>query len=119
MSLLSCVDSEILRYGSQVTIISGEEQVQTRAFVEPLRYRNKIYIGGEYRPLGVAIREKYLYIGRSAYRLQENRSVVEAHGERYLVKRSETFFIRDLPVYEWAIMVPYGAEREDDYDADS
>ena len=46
MSLMSCVDSEILRYGSQVTIISGEERVQTRAFVEPLRYRNKIYIGG-------------------------------------------------------------------------
>jgi len=118
MSLLSCVDSEILRYGSQVTIISGGEQVQTRAFVEPLRYRNKIYIGGEYRPLGVAIREKYLYIGRPAYPLRENHSVVEAHGERYLVKRSETFFVRDMPVYEWAIMVPYGAEREDDYDAD-
>ncbi len=118
MSLLNCVDREIGRFGSQVTICQGGQRIPARAFVEPLRYRNKIYIGGEYRPLGVAIREKYLYIGRPAYRLHENRSVIEAHGERYLVKRSETFFVRDLPVYEWAIMVPYGAEREDDYDAD-
>ena len=118
MSLITAVSDSISRLGGEVSITADDHSVSARAIVEPLRYRNKIYIGGEYRPLGVAIREKYLYIGRPAYRLHENRSVIEAHGERYLVKRSETFFVRDLPVYEWAIMVPYGAEREDDYDAD-
>ena len=118
MSMMNAVISSISKYGGDVTVSQGNTSVRGKGIVEPLRYRNKIYIGGEYRPLGVAIREKYLYIGRPAYRLHENRSVIEAHGERYLVKRSETFFVRDLPVYEWAIMVPYGAEREDDYDAD-
>lgn len=119
MSLMSCVDSEILRYGSQVTIISGEERVQTRAFVEPLRYRNKIYIGGEYHQLGFLRREKYLYVGKSIHKLIENESVIEMKGDKYIVKRCETFYVKDTPVYEWAILVPFGEELEDDYDADT
>ena len=60
MSLLNCVDGEIGRYGSAVTICQDGRRVEARAFVEPLRYRNKIYIGGECRPLGALRREKYL-----------------------------------------------------------
>lgn len=118
MSLLNCVDREIGRFGSGVTIRQGGLCVSTRAFVEPLRYRNKIYIGGEYRPLGFSRREKYLYVGKSEHRLVENESVIESQGGKYIVKRCETYFVQDRPVYVWAIMVPFGARREDDYDSD-
>ncbi len=119
MSLFSCVDKEIGRYGSQVTINQGGSEINTRAFLEPLRYRNKIYIGGEYRKLGFLKREKYLYVGKSDHRLVENESVIETHGNKYIVKRCETYFVKDTPVYEWAILVPYGEEREDEYDSDT
>lgn len=116
MSLLGCVDREIGRYGSRVTIRQNGEEISTRAFVEPLRYRNKIYIGGEYRTLGMLRREKYLYIGKPAHRLTENSSVIESQGVQYIVKRCETYYVRDTPVYEWAILTPCGEEREDEYD---
>ena len=119
MSLFSCVDKEIGRYGSQVTINQGGSEINTRAFLEPLRYRNKISIGGEYRKLGFLKREKYLYVGKSDHRLVENESVIETHGNKYIVKRCETYFVKDTPVYEWAILVPYGEEREDEYDSDT
>ena len=119
MSLLSCVDREIGRYGSSVTIDQGGDKISTKAFLEPLRYRNKIYIGGEYRTLGFLRREKYLYVGKSVHRLVENESVIETQGNKYIVKRCETYFVKDTPVYEWAILVPYGEEREDDYDTDT
>ena len=119
MSLLSCVDREIGRYGSSVTIDQGGDKISTKAFLEPLRYRNKIYIGGEYRTLGFLRREKYLYVGKSVHRLVENKSVIETQDNKYIVKRCETYFVRDTPVYEWAILVPYGEEREDDYDTDT
>ena len=119
MSLFSCVDKEIGRYGSQVTINQGGSEINTRAFLEPLRYRNKIYIGGEYRKLGFLKREKYLYGGKSDHRLVESESVIETHGNKYIVKRCETYFVKDTPVYEWAILVPYGEEREDEYDSDT
>ena len=102
-----------------MTINQGGSEINTRAFLEPLRYRNKIYIGGEYRKLGFLKREKYLYVGKSDHRLVENESVIETHGNKYIVKRCETYFVKDTPVYEWAILVPYGEEREDEYDSDT
>ena len=118
MSLFSCVDKEIGRYGSRVSITQSGTTVNTRAFLEPLRYRNKIYIGGEYHQLGFLRREKYLYVGKSTHRLVENESVIEMQGDKYIVKRCETYFVKDTPIYEWAILVPYGEEKEDEYDAD-
>ena len=119
MSLLNCVGKEIGRFGSSVKITQQGACVNTRAFLEPLRYRNKIYIGGEYRPLGALRREKYLYVGKPDYRLIEDESVIETQGSQYIVKRCETYFVKDTPIYEWAILVPYGEEREDDYDTDT
>ena len=119
MSLLGCVDREIGRYGSSVKITQEGSSINTRAFLEPLRYRNKIYIGGEYHQLGFLRREKYLYVGKSIHKLIENESVIEMKGDKYNVKRCETFYVKDTPVYEWAILVPFGEELEDDYDADT
>lgn len=119
MSMLSCVEREIGRYGSQVKITTGGVAVNSRAFVEPLRYRNKIYIGGEYRHLGMLRREKYLYVGKTSNTLCENETVIEMKGSKYIVKRCETYYVQDTPIYEWAILVPYGEEREDDYDPDT
>lgn len=33
------------QYGSPVKITSGEEAFSARAFVQPLRYKNKLYLG--------------------------------------------------------------------------
>ena len=118
MSILNCVDREIGRYGNEVTITQQGVSVNTRAFLEPLRYRNKIYIGGEYHQLGFLRKEKYLYVGKSAHRLTENETVIEMQGNQYIVKWCETYYVKDTPIYEWAILVPYGEEREDDYDTD-
>ena len=76
----------------------------------------RIYIGGEYRSVGMYNREKYLYVGKCDYPLKENESVIESHGNKYIVKRRETFYVKDTPVYEWAILVPCGEEAEDEYD---
>ena len=62
MSIFNSVGETIKRYGSKVKIEHNGDTVNTSAFVEPLRYRNRIYIGGQYHVLGRNRREKYLYI---------------------------------------------------------
>ena len=118
MSLISAVAGSIARLGGEMAITAGDSCQNARAIVEPLRYRNRIYIGGEMHPLGQASREKYLFIGTPDISLQQNRSVIESVGGKYIVKRCETYYVQDRPVYVWAIMVPFGARREDDYDSD-
>ena len=63
LNVMPYVIKSIQIYGEDITVINDDDTVLTRAFIEPLRYRNKIYIGGGYRTLGMKHSEKYLYIG--------------------------------------------------------
>ena len=118
MSLITAVSDSISRLGGEVSITADDHSVSARAIVEPLRYRNKIYIGGEMHHLGSMRREKYLFIGTPDISLRENRSVIESVGGKYIVKRCETYYVRDKAVYVWAILAPCGEVREDDYKPD-
>ena len=117
MSLISAVAGSIARLGGEVAI-TDDSRRSARAIVEPLRYRNRIYIGGEMHHLGQVSREKYLYVGKTTHRLIPNESVIKAQGKQYIVKRCETYFVKDAPIYEWAILVPCGDRLEDSYDAE-
>ena len=118
MSLITAVSDSISRLGGEVSITADDHRVSASAIVEPLRYRNRIYIGGEMHQLGQASREKYLFIGTPDISLQQNRSVIESVGGKYIVKRCETYFVRDRAVYVWAILTPFGDSREDEYEPD-
>lgn len=117
MSIFAAVEETINRYGNSIRIRENGRNVNTKAFVEPLRYKNKVYVGGEYHRLGLRKSEKYLYIGLPCFDLTENRSVIEMKSRKYIVKRCETYYVKDRPVYVWAILLPYGAELEDDYES--
>lgn len=116
MSIIDSVAAMINRHGSSVIIHNGETAVNTRAFVEPLRYRNKIYIGGRHHELGIYNNEKYLFIGKPSDNIAEDESIIECGGEKYIVKRMELYRVGDRAVYIWAIMTRYREEMEDEYD---
>lgn len=121
MGIFDSVAETINRYGSSVKIFAGGyggNYADARAFVQPLRYKNRIYVGGEYHRLGYSKTDKYLYIGLPKYELTENHSVIEAHKNKYIVKRCEMYYLKDNPVYVWAILQAYGDDLEDDYESD-
>ena len=100
------VIKSIQTYGEDVTVINDDNKVSTRAFVEPLRYRNKIYIGGEYRTLGMKHSEKYLYVGVPDVTLVENKTIIKRKDNEYLVKRVERYYVKEQIAYTWAILIP-------------
>ncbi len=118
MSIFNSVGETIKRYGCSVKITDGSKDATVKAFVEPLRYKNRVYVGGEYHYLGYRRTEKYLYVGLPEYVLAENSSVIEMQKKKYIVKRCETYYVKDCPVYVWAILLPYGETLEDDYESD-
>lgn len=119
MSIFNSVGETIKKYGSNVSITNDGQGVGAKAFVEPLRYKNKVYIGGEYHLLGCFKKEKYLFVGTPETTLDENSTVIEANGDKYIVKRCEKYYVKDIPVYVWAILQPHGEILEDDYDSDT
>jgi hypothetical protein len=116
MSVQNVVAQSIRKYGGSVIIQNGSEKTGGKAFIEPLRYRNKIYVGGELHSLGTLRREKYLFIGTPDSELFEDVTVIESGSRKYIVKRCELYYVGDSPIYVWAILAEYGQKAEDDFD---
>lgn len=106
MNVMPYVIKSIQIYGEDITVINDDDTVSTRALIEPLRYRNVIYIGGEYRPLGMEHSEKYLYVGIPDITLVENKTIVKRKDNEYLVKRVEKYYVKEQVAYTWAILIP-------------
>lgn len=76
-------------------------------FIQPLRYKNKIYLDGVYTVIGFDNQGKYLYIGPPEHDLTSFDSAtghIEADGAKYTIDRAEKVFYGDAPVYIWAII---------------
>ena len=102
MSVLSSVETSIDKYGVDVKLIDGDAEVLTKAFIEPLRYKNTLYIGGEYRNLKGT--DRSLYVGKPTFDLKEGKTIVDESGIKYLVERAETYTVNGYKIYDWAIL---------------
>ena len=78
-----------------------------RAVVEPLRYKNKMYLYGSYNELGHYPESFFLYIGPSYVsfdNLGDGAIVHTGDGKSYLIHHWEKVFIKEKPVYIWAVI---------------
>lgn len=76
-----------------------------RALIQPLRYKNKMYLEGTQTPIGLNARGYYMYIGPAEQELRVSADEwLESGGVRYEVDRVESVSFRGEPVYRWAIL---------------
>ena len=95
------------RYGSQMVLITKEgRRLLHKAFLQPLRYKNKMYLDGTFTQIGYADQGYYLYIGPPGTGVADmgpfDRLAFE--GNLYLVTRAERFFVQQEELYCWAIL---------------
>ena len=102
MKVSNTIIQSIERYGDSIQIITDDETINTKAFVEELRYRDKVYIGGEYHK--ISKKEKYLYVGNPNYKLTEGKTIIKHRDNSYLVKSAEYYFVNDEVMYIWGIL---------------
>lgn len=102
MKISNAVIKSIEQYGDTIQIITDDEKINTKAFIEPLRYRQKLHIGGEYHNLGKG--NKYLYVGNPYYKLTENKTIILHKDNKYLVKKAECYITNDIAMYVWAVL---------------
>lgn len=104
MSINNTVIDTINRYGQDVKIYF-EEPIKTKAFIEPLRYKHTVYIGGNYRSLAGKKSNKYLYVGVPEYEIKVG-TKLEIQNIIYEAVQAELYSVKDEPIYCWAIMEP-------------
>lgn len=77
------------------------------AFIQPLRYKNKLYMTGDFTPIGRNRQDVYLYIGPKNHDLTKFDSsyrICDSDGNAYMVERAEKINFKNEIVYIWAII---------------
>ena len=99
----------INQYGNTVYITGrdGWKSSSFKAFIQPLRYKTKLYMEGEHTPIGINHNDVYLYIGPADHRLDKLDRTCRIHDKdnsRYMIDRAERIIVNDTTVYIWAII---------------
>ncbi len=102
------LDAWFAQYGVSVRLTDGAGWYSPAygAFLQPLRYKNKMYLEGTYTPIGRDSTGLYLYIGPAAHRLNalpETARLLRGD-RRYVIQRAEEVFLSDRPFYCWAVV---------------
>jgi hypothetical protein len=102
------IDRVLSRYGSEVSLsANGTDFIEGyRAFVQPLRYKNKMYLDGVYSPIGHVDQSFYLYVGPAWVDLtQTDRKARLKMGEStFFISHCERVQVAGEPLYVWAIL---------------
>lgn len=103
------IEADGIQPWDSVRVLSG------RAFITPVRYKNRVYVDGHYLPQGYLDGGHYLYIGTPENGidvLTAGTKIKTMHdGRQFFVKRSEEFVVDEKCVYIWAIITPAGEEE--------
>ncbi len=120
MSFKESITSMLKRYGSKVTVCTQGKKISTNAFIQPLRYKSKLYSDKSIGYYGYKDGRYYLYIGDADVEFsRDDEAIIETDGRRYYVHSNEVYYLDNNKLYTWAILVPYTQHQEDDYDTDS
>ena len=96
------------RFGRQMRLClpDGWQSENFGAFLQPLRYKNKMYLGGINTRIGFNREGYYLYLGPPAHDLTQlpREMWIQCGAERYTVDRAEMVHFGDEDSHVWAIV---------------
>lgn len=106
----------INRWGREVCLNFSQTKKSKpfKAFLQPLRYKNKMYLQGNFTDIGLSAQGYYLYIGPPEFDLKEaeDDGFLSAGGEKYQIDRAEKIYRGSDVWYVWAVLRSYEGETE-------
>lgn len=106
----TCVTNMINRFGQTVKVVSTDDtDVYTKAFIQPLRYKDQTYMGGKCMDMGYFNGTNYLYIGDKNTRLDlyPFNTMLKTDDQTYVIKRAQAVYLGEDVLYVWAIIQVY------------
>lgn len=105
------------RYGMRANLFLPDGWYSTcfYCFLQPLRYKNKMYLEGINTEIGFAGQGYYLYIGPAEHDPEKaGRDVrVKIGDEEFTVTHSEKMYFGEEAVYIWAVLARVVREAEE------
>ena len=117
MRIQSSVSYMINRYGENIRITDGKTVNKAKAIIQPLMYKNKMYLNGTAMAAGDFDGGHYQMIAPAETSFGDFKRVrIEAEAKTYIIKRAEVIRADDTDLYIWAVLTPYYPQGEDDYE---
>ncbi len=116
MNISLSVSKIINRYGCDIVIDENGKNRSAKAFLQPLRHSNEHYAGSKRHLSGRKNLSSYLLFCTPDVSIKAGSTVIQTQNRKYIVKRCETYYVTDSPVYVWAVLEQYGEALEDDYE---
>ena len=96
------------KFGQEITFKGpdGWSSPTFGGFIQPLRYKNKMYLNGVNTVIGFNSQGHYLYIGPPEHDITKftAENYIQANGKKYTVDRAEKVYMKNEVVYIWAII---------------
>ena len=99
-------DAVFGKYAQKVNVHDAGTVKTCKAYIQPLRYKNKMYLDGIYTEIGFNSQGHYLYIGPPAPDLTSltDSGYISADGTSYRIDRAEKVYMGEEVFYIWAII---------------
>ena len=108
MSVTATLKKYVEKYGTTVSLSSDGKVFGTpyRAFIQPLRYKNKMYLMGVRSKLGWIDQSHYLYIGPAEKDVASLTSAarIRSQNENFYIVKAENVRLGDNIFYNWAVI---------------
>lgn len=103
------IDKILRQYGTPAQLHHGEQVVSLRIFFQPSMSKSWDSMNPIVTPLGQLPGGQYLYIGPAEQAVAQG-DLVYVGGSGYVVRRAETYYYGNGPVYRWALCVRKGSD---------
>lgn len=95
------------KFGRTMTYTDPSGSYDFRAFLQPLRYKNKMYLSGTLTEIGYDTLRKFVLICPVSVNIPAvdgTRATLEFDGDSFCVDHCEKVFFGETPLYYWAIV---------------
>lgn len=93
--------------GMTMSLILSDSETEFKGIIQPLRYKNKIYLNGVPTELGYDSMKKYLLLCSHRVELEKVNGInnfLDFNGKSYCVDHCEKVYFKGEPFYYWAII---------------
>lgn len=117
MSMAQIAASMLERFGDKVEIEEDGTKTYIFAVVQPMLYKNKMYLSGTLSDAGYFDGGHYLMIAPATAKIKDYRNTLIHHfGRIFRIKKVEIISSFGEDLYVWIVLIPCGEEVADDYD---
>ena len=101
------MEKNMVRYGTDMTIVSGEEELTVRGFFRAVNSKSWQNMESVVSLLGEISRGQYVYIGPIGVPAKEGDTLLIGR-KSYLFRRVEPYYFKNQPIYLWGLCVEKG-----------